>query len=327
MSPDMPLRWTGNTSTLWWMQQKRYTRMLQHSTTSHIHCTADWATSRLYFTFTPFWQTSEICYTTWEKLPYIPWIMLMQQQQEYSHLMYYMWKISEKMLLYIEKTLPSTMHLIISSEEALHLYRYLCTHILIADEQFLLLIEVPIQDHEQLEIYEVFNLAIPHGNFSTCYNINNRYLGIMYDETKAVEISEDQFRTCQQASGQSCSLNPPLLPLVNPPRCITALYAKDKASIEKRCLLQIRKANSVSIPMTITPNVWIITSLPTAVSSGIMFICPGEAPRSIIPQTPIHILGLQPACSTTSWYFHLPLCYEIHDLLSTYYWTQLISML
>ena len=54
-----------------------------------------------------------------------------------------------KMLKYIEDTLPSMMHLPISSEDTLHFYRYLCTHILIADEQFLFLIDVPLQDHEQ----------------------------------------------------------------------------------------------------------------------------------------------------------------------------------
>ena len=42
-----------------------------------------------------------------------------------------------KMLKYIEDTLPSMMHLPISTEDTLHFYRYLCTHILIADEQFL----------------------------------------------------------------------------------------------------------------------------------------------------------------------------------------------
>ena len=100
-----------------------------------------------------------------------------------------------EMLFHIEETLPSTMHLPILSEDVLHFYRYIHTHVLIADEQFLLLIDVPIQDcAQQLEIYEVFNLAIPHRNFSACYSINNRYLGIMHDETKAVEISEDQFK-------------------------------------------------------------------------------------------------------------------------------------
>ena len=49
-----------------------------------------------------------------------------------------------KMLLHVEETLPLTMHLPISSEDALHFYRYLCTHVLIADEQFLLLFDVPI---------------------------------------------------------------------------------------------------------------------------------------------------------------------------------------
>ena len=45
-----------------------------------------------------------------------------------------------------------------------------------------------------------------------------------------------------------------------------------------------------------------------------MFICPGEAPRFIIPQTPIHILWLQPACSATFQHFHLPPHYETHEL-------------
>ena len=72
-----------------------------------------------------------------------------------------------KMLKHIEETLPSTKHLPISSEDALHFYRYLCTDILIADEQFLLWINVPIQDCAQhMVTYEVFNLDIPHGNFS-----------------------------------------------------------------------------------------------------------------------------------------------------------------
>ena len=127
-----------------------------------------------------------------------------------------------EMLSHIEERLTSTMHLPISSEDALHLYRYLCTHILIADEQFLLMINVPIQDcTQQLEIYEVFNLAIPHGNYSAHYSIQNRYLGIMHDETKAVEISEDQFKTCQKANRQFCSLNTSLLSLANPSTCVS----------------------------------------------------------------------------------------------------------
>ena len=101
-----------------------------------------------------------------------------------------------EMLLHIEETIPSTMFLPISSEDALYFYRYLCTHILIADEQFLSLIYVSIQDCvQQLKIYEVFNLAIPHSNFSVHYSINNKYLGIMHDETKAVEFSGNQFKT------------------------------------------------------------------------------------------------------------------------------------
>ena len=74
----------------------------------------------------------------------------------------------QKMLLHIEETLPSMLNLPVSSDDTLHFYRYLHTHILIANKQFLLLIDVPIQDRsQQIMIYEVFTLNIPHGNFTT----------------------------------------------------------------------------------------------------------------------------------------------------------------
>ena len=73
----------------------------------------------------------------------------------------------KQMLSHIEETLPTTLHLPVSSEDTLYFYRYLCTDILIANRQFLLLIDVPMQDHmQQLSIYKIFTLDIPHGNFT-----------------------------------------------------------------------------------------------------------------------------------------------------------------
>ena len=163
------------------------------------------------------------------------------------------------------------MHLVVSSEDTLHFYRNLCTHVLIADQQLLLLIDVPIQDHtQQLGIYEVFNLVIPHRNLSACYNIYIKYLGITYDKTKAVEILEQQLSTCQQANRQFCSINTLLETLANTPSCIAAIYAKNKAGIQKGCSLQVRNTNGATISTPIAPNLWILTSTPTVVSTGIM---------------------------------------------------------
>ena len=137
------------------------------------------------------------------------------------------------MLTHIKAELQSTMHLPVSSNDILHFYRYLHTHILVAEEQFLLLIDVPIQDHsQQLKIYQILNLLIPKGNLSACYDIGTKCLGIYCDETKAIEISEEQLITCKQANTQFFNIDPPLQPLANPPSCITAIYAKNKAGIE-----------------------------------------------------------------------------------------------
>ena len=52
----------------------------------------------------------------------------------------------QRMLQHIADTLPPTLHLPISPENTLHFYRYLCTHVLIENKQFLPSIDIPIQD-------------------------------------------------------------------------------------------------------------------------------------------------------------------------------------
>ena len=219
----------------------------------------------------------------------------------------------EKILYHIEGTLSSTLHLPVSSQDTLHFYCYLCTHVLIANKQFLLFIDVPIQDwSQQLSIYKIFTLNIPHGNFTAHYDISTKYLRITQDETMAVEILPQQFRICQEANGQFCTIPTPFQPLANPPSCITTSYAKNTASISARCSLQIRKSSDVSMLSQLAPNVWILTMAPSAAAAAatITLICLGETTQFIDVRKPIHISCLPTACSATSPNFHLPPCYE-----------------
>ena len=160
--------------------------------------------------------------------------------------------------MYIEETLPSTLHLPVSSDDILHIYRYLHTYVLIANKQFLLLIDVPIQDKlQQITIYEIFTLDIPHRNFTALYDITTKYLGTTKDGTMAVELPPHQFQICHTANGQFCTIPIPFQPLANPQTCISALYARNSASIISRCSSQIKKTSDICIPSQITPNVWI----------------------------------------------------------------------
>ena len=52
-----------------------------------------------------------------------------------------------EMLTHIKVELPLTMHLPVSLDDTLNFYRYLGTNILVAEEQFFLLIDIPIHDH------------------------------------------------------------------------------------------------------------------------------------------------------------------------------------
>ena len=76
------------------------------------------------------------------------------------------------------------------------------THVLIENKQFLLLIDIPIQDRaHQITIHQVFTLDIPHGNYSARYDINTQYFGVTKDATMGLELSHTQFEACRQANG------------------------------------------------------------------------------------------------------------------------------
>ena len=142
------------------------------------------------------------------------------------------------------------MHLPISPEGKF--YRYLCTHILIENKQFLLLIDIPIQDRAcQITVHQVFTLDIPHGNYSAHYDINTRYFGVTKDATMGIELSTTQFQTCQQANGQFCHISTPFQLLSNPPVCIAALYTKSKTGIASKCSLQLCKTATTNLPTQI----------------------------------------------------------------------------
>ena len=121
----------------------------------------------------------------------------------------------------------------------------------------------------------------------------------------AVEISPQQFRICQEVNRQFCTIPSPLQLLANPLYCITALYAKNTPCISTRCSLQVRKGSDVSMPSQLAPNVWILTTAPSAVTTTITLICPGETMKFMKVKKPIHVLQLPTACSATSPHFHL----------------------
>ena len=61
-------------------------------------------------------------------------------------------------------------------------------------------------------------------------------------------------------------------------------------NIATRCSLQVRKVQTISIPMSIAPHLWLLTSAPSTVMAGMTLGCP-EGPTELITiQKPIHIL-------------------------------------
>ena len=141
------------------------------------------------------------------------------------------------------------MHLPIPSSDPLHFYRYLWMHILVEENQFLLLIDIPIQDRaQQIQIYQIINLPVLVGNYSMKYTMETKYLGVTYNRTKAMDIPEEQFKLCKEANGQFCLLSTPLQPLTNPPLCVAALYTKNSKEIDRLCELTTKAQPKFTYP-------------------------------------------------------------------------------
>ena len=226
--------------------------------------------------------TSEIPFTTFAQFPHTPWITLMPPLPAYCHHMFYQLQIYRRCSNTLLTPYPQPLHLPISPEDTLLFYRYLCTHILIENKQFLLLVDIHIQDRAcQITIHEVFTLDIPHRNYSACYDINTRYFGVTKDATMGLELSAAQFQTYQQANGQFCHISTPFQPLANLLTCIAALYAKSRARITSKCSLQLHKATATALPTQIMPDVWILTTPAMAPVNTITLIYP-EKPMETI---------------------------------------------
>ena len=213
----------------------------------------------------------------------------------------------QKMLWHIADTLPPTLHLPISPEDTLHFYRYLYTPILIENKQFLLLIDIPIQDRaHQITVHQVFTLDIPYGNYSAHYDMHQ----ILWIDQRCDNWSWTLSYTIPDMSTSQWTTFHIFQPLANPPTCIAALYTKTKAGIASKCSLQLCKMTTTALPTQITPDVWILTTPATVPLNMVTLICPEKPIETIQIQQPIHILKVPTACSATSSHFYLPPRYE-----------------
>ena len=187
---------------------------------------------------------------------------------------------------------------------------------LIADGQFLLFIQVPVQDRaQQLQIYGIFNVPVPHGNISAQYKVNNKYIEVTYDETQGVIIiTEQQHLTCLHANGKFCKIDAPFQAVTNPPSCIAALYAKNNQEIGVQCSLSIFHTPAFT-PITMTSNLGILISTPAMQGLAVPMICPDKVTSLPLFQEPFQILQLSPACSAMSRHFHLPPHYKDHMVM------------
>ena len=143
------------------------------------------------------------------------------------------------------------------------------------------------------------------------YTMDNKYLGVTYDRTKAMDIPEEQFKLCKEANGQFCPHMTPLQPLMNPPSCVAALYTKNSREIDHLC--ELPKHNQDFTYPSHSHQMCGRSSHHHLNNNCQWLICSTTPAMSIHISPPIHVLRLEPACSATSQHFHLPPTYKYDE--------------
>ena len=88
------------------------------------------------------------------------------------------------------------------------------------------------------------------------------------------------------------------------------MYTKNSREIDRLCELSTKTQPELCLPIPLASNVWAIISSSFKQQPPVTVICPTKPTMSVQISPPIHVLRLEPACSTTSQHFHLPLKYE-----------------
>ena len=173
------------------------------------------------------------------------------------------------------------MHLTISSDNTLHFYQYLNIHVIIAYGQFLLLIDVPIQNRgQQLQIYEVFSLPVPCSNLPAEYKVNYKYIGVTHDEqrqlpsqvysTDPLSMPMDSCTGYMHHSNPSQTCHDVLLP-----------YILKWSAIKEQCSLVISHMSHTYVPIAFTSNLLIIASNPQTWGPTMTIICSDKATNTL----------------------------------------------
>ena len=182
---------------------------------------------------------------------------------------------------------------------------------LAAASEFILLIDIPIQDKsQQYQLYQVINLPVPHQNTTAKYAIDTKFVAISYNEDSLIPVTPEQFTECLKANGQFCHLPAPAHPLMRPPSCIASLYGKHQTAIEQHCTVIFSATPAVPEPIRVNKKLWILTTTQHMQPNPISLICPHKPTSTITPTTPFHFLHLPPACRVTTRFFHIPAHYE-----------------
>ena len=209
-------------------------------------------------------------------------------------------------LRHIESELPPRMHPPISSDNTLHFYLYLNTHVLIEmGSSYSFSIGPCKTEHNSFKIYKVSSLPVPHTYLSPEYKANNKYIGVRYDDKGSCHLRSaiQNLSECQWTVLQDRCTIPTL---ANMQSCMYSPICQKQLGSKGTVFLAISHMPHAFVVIAVTSKLWIIPSNFQTLGLTMIIICSDKATSTVSLQQPFHILRLSSACSATSRYLHLP---------------------
>ena len=185
-------------------------------------------------------------------------------------------------------------------------YQYLQPLMLPDGERFHVVIVLPlVHSHSKFRMYTVISIPTPNEDLgvSLSYKLEADHVLISENATYYSLIQSTDINQCK--SLQQCRFNAPWFKVDGYPSCVMAHYLERQDDIDKYCTLEASRLGGLPVLYKLYDSYWVVVTLK---DFSLHITCKKGSPRLIKQQvvSGMHMIVLNPHCSTDSKYFHIP---------------------
>ena len=166
--------------------------------------------------------------------------------------------------------------------------------------RFLVIVSIPLSENNKFDIYDVFNMPVPHyntPNMVASYRLEAVSIAVNLAEMKYVLLNDREQEHCISPLRHYCDIRSPIYSIAPSRLCIVTLFLKDKERMVKNCDSVVRlnsilpKASHIVDGLLFVATQQILT---------FAVVCPDKRRETLNVHPPLGMIKLNMSCAASS---------------------------